>query len=109
MDMFTESEALAAVPRLTQLRLTAFIEARIVIPLQAETGPVFRRIDIARIELLCDLADEFGFDEDALGLVMSLVDQLHAARRDLRTLAAAVAAEVPEVRVRIGTLLLRQD
>ena len=109
MDIFTESEALAAVPRLTRMRLTAFVEARIVIPLQAETGPIFRRIDIARIELLCDLADEFGFDEDALGLVMSLVDQLHAARRDLRTLAAAVAAEMPEVRVRIGTSFINQD
>ena len=84
MDIFTEVQTLAAIPRLTRLRLTAFVEARIVMPLQAETGPVFRQADLARIELLCELAEEFGLDEDGLGLVMSLLDQLHAARRDLR-------------------------
>jgi chaperone modulatory protein CbpM len=107
MDMFTEHEALAAIPRLTRLRLTTFVEARIVVPLQAEAGPVFRRIDLARIELLCELAEEFDLDADALSLMMSLLDQLHATRRDLKAIAAAVAAESPEVRARIGAALAR--
>ena len=108
MDIFTEVQTLAAIPRLTRLRLTAFVQARIVMPLQAETGPVFRQADLARIELLCELAEEFGLDEDGLGLVMSLLDQLHAARRDLRAIAAAVAAEAPDVRARIGAVLAQQ-
>ena len=105
-DFLSELETLDAIPRLTQFRLTAFIEARIVVPLRADTGPVFRRIDLARIELLCELAEEFELDEDALGVVMSLLDQLHTARRDLRAIAGAVAAESPEVRARIGAVLL---
>ena len=108
-DMFTEREALDAIPRLTQFRLTAFIEARIVVPLRAETGLVFRRIDLARIELLCELAEEFALDDDALGVVMSLLDQLHTARRDLQLIAAALAAESPEVRAQIGAVLTRGD
>ena len=108
MDSFTEVQTLAAIPGLTRLRLTAFVQARIVMPLHAETGPVFRQADLARIELLCELAEEFGLDEDGLGLVMSLLDQLHAARRDLRAIAAAVAEEAPEVRARIGAVLAQR-
>ncbi len=105
MDMFTEVEVLAAVPRLTRRHLTTFVAARIVEPLQAEAGLVFRRIDLARMELLCELAEEFDLDEDALDLVMSLLDQLHAARRDLRAVASALAGEAPEIRARIGAAL----
>ena len=108
-DLFTERQALDAIPRLTQFRLTAFIAARIVVPLRADAGLVFRRIDLARIELLCELAEEFALDDDALGVVMSLLDQLHGARRELQALAAALAAESPEVRARIGAVLASRD
>ncbi|MBC7478015.1 MAG: hypothetical protein H7317_07955 [Pseudorhodobacter sp.] len=104
-DMFTESQMLDALPHLTQFRLTTLIEARIVLPLRTETGPVFRRIDLARIELLCELTENFSLDDDALAVVMSLLDQLHTARRDLRAIAEALAAEDPAVRARIGAAL----
>ena len=107
--MFTEREALDAIPRLTQFRLTAFRKARIVAPLQAETGLMFRHIDLARIELLCELTEEFELDEDALAVVMSLLDQLHTARRDLQAIAAALVKESPVVRARIGAILARKD
>jgi chaperone modulatory protein CbpM len=101
-EFYSETEVLAAVPRLTPLRLTSFVAARIILPLTKDDAPAFRRIDLARIELLCDLTEEFDLDDDALGLVISLVDQLHEARRDLRAICLAVAAEGPEVRNRIG-------
>lgn len=107
MDRYSEADVLLAVPRLTRTRLTAFIEAEVVVPLQAEAGQVFRQIDIVRMELLCELSDEFDLEADALGVVISLIDQLHAARRDLRAIARAVAAEPPEVRARIGAALAR--
>lgn len=101
-EFYSETEVLAAVPRLTPLRLSGFIEARIVVPLTKDNRAAFRRIDLARIELLCDLTEEFELDDDGLGLVLSLVDQLHEARRDLRAICAALANEPPEVRARIG-------
>jgi chaperone modulatory protein CbpM len=42
---------------------------------------------IARLELLCDLSQDLDLDETGLGIVISLIDQLHAARQDLATLA----------------------
>ncbi len=101
-EFYSETEVLAAVPRLTSLRLSGFVAARIVLPLTRDNRTAFRRIDLARIELLCDLTEGFDLDDDGLGLVIALVDQLHEVRRDVRAICAAVAAEEPEVRSRIG-------
>ncbi|MGB8623284.1 MAG: hypothetical protein WCD16_10735 [Paracoccaceae bacterium] len=106
-DRFSEDEAIAAVARLTRTRLTSFVEAQVVTPAQSDAGPVFRRIDLARMELLCELSEEFDLDGDALGIVISLIDQLHAARRDLHALAEAVEAEPDDVRRRVATALQR--
>lgn len=109
-DHLSEDEAIAAIPGLTRTRLVAFIEAEVVIPLRADTGigkaHVFRQVDIARMHLLCELLDDLDLDETALGVVISLVDQLHAARRDLLSIARALEAEPPDVRARIGSALL---
>jgi chaperone modulatory protein CbpM len=106
-DRFTEDEAIAAVPRLTRTRLSAFVEAEVVIPSRGEEGLVFRHIDIARLELMCELCEEFDLDAEALALVGVLIDQLHAARRDLRALAEALADEPPEIHARLGAALRR--
>ena len=103
---YTEDEALATVTLLTRRRLTAFVNARVITPTQSDAGPVYYQLDIARIELLCDLTEDFGLDEDALTIVMSLIDQLHGARADLQALAEAIAQEQPEVRARLGAALL---
>ena len=105
-EYYSEDEVVATVPGLTRARLVAFVEARIVWPVQTERGPAYRRIDLARLELLRDLAEDFELSEEALGVVMSLVDQLHGARADLRSVLTAITAEPQEVRERL-TLVLR--
>jgi len=105
---YSEDDVVAAVTSLTRKQLVSFVTARIVIPLASETGPVFRRMDIARIELLCELSDEFDLEEEALGMVMSLVDQLHGVRAELRAVLAAVESEESEVRRRIGDTLFEE-
>lgn len=104
-EFFSETEVLLAVPRLTPPRLTAFVAAGIVLPARTGSVVTFGRIDMARLELLCELVEEFDLDDDAIGLVINLVDQLHAARRDLSLLCAAVAEEDLGVRTRIGLKL----
>ena len=104
-DRFSEEEAIAAIPGLTRGRLIAFVEAAVVMPQQADTGLVFRRVDIARLALLCDLSDDLALDEEALALVISLIDQLHDVRQNLHAVMRAVSAEPAEVRTRIGTSL----
>ncbi len=54
---FTQEETLTRVVRLTRTRLTAFIEAEAVVPARSDAGPVFGPDDLARLDLLCDLAE----------------------------------------------------
>lgn len=100
-DRFSEDEVVATVTRLTRRQLVHFVEVEFVKPRQAEGGYVFRRIDIARLELLCDLTEDLDLDETALGVVISLIDQLHAARQDLRTLGRAIDALPDDLRERL--------
>jgi chaperone modulatory protein CbpM len=109
-DHLTEDEVLAAIPGLTRTRLVAFIETDLVIPMRQEHegawALLFRRVDCARLQLLCELADDLELDEVALGVVITLIDQLHATRQELLTITRAVEAESPDVRARIGSAIL---
>ena len=100
---YTEDQVIATVALLTRVQLAGFVQARIVTPLASACGPVFRQIDIARLELLCDLSDQFDLKDDGLGVVIALVDQLHGVRADLRAVLMAIAAEPDDIRSRIST------
>ncbi|MBV1896849.1 MAG: hypothetical protein KUG70_10340 [Rhodobacteraceae bacterium] len=106
-DYLSEDQAIASVARLTRVQLVSFVEAEIIVPVLTEDGPAYRKIDIMRMELLCELSEQFDLQEDALGVVMSLVDQLHGVRAELRTVLEAVETEQPEVRDRIAELLYK--
>jgi len=106
-ELYTEAQTLILVTRLTRSRLAEFVAAEAVMPVRTPTGPAFRPADIARLDLLCDLAEHFGMHEEALAVAATLVDRLHAARRDLRALCRVIEAEPPEVRTRIGLALKR--
>ena len=99
---FSFTQVIAAVPRLTEEELTQYIEASVVVPTLTATTQVFCHVDLARLELLCDLRDVFNLDADAVQMVVGLIDQLHDARTSLEAITAAVSAEPEEVRRRIG-------
>ena len=99
---FSRTETIAIVRDLTEGRLSAFMRARIVQPVTTEHGPAFREADLARLQLLCDLSECYEMGDDALVLVMSLVDQLHLMRGDMRALMTALASEPDELRRRLG-------
>lgn len=102
---FTEDEVLARLTVLTRPRLTAWIRARIVQPVESHEGPLFREVDLARLQTLCDLAFDLGTDEDHLAVMMNLIDRLHAMTAEMDALMAAIAAEPDEVRARIRAVI----
>lgn len=101
-DYFTQSQTIAAVPGLSPAQLLAFLEADLVSPTHSATGPVFCIPDLARLELLCELSAQFDLHDDALGVVIGLIDQLHNARLHLRAMAQAMEAEPQDLRARVG-------
>jgi len=104
-NRYSEEEVIMTVTRLTRTQLDRYVDAQLVRPLRAKEGLLFSEIDIARLELVCDLSEDLDLDEIAVGIVLSLVDQLHGARRDL-TIVAEVIETLPEdLRRRIDTML----
>ncbi|MDE3078748.1 MAG: hypothetical protein KGI94_01785 [Paracoccaceae bacterium] len=104
----TEADVVAAVPLLTKSRLHAWVAAEVVTPRPADDGPRYGERDVARLTLACELCEEFALADDALALVLTLVDRLHGAEADLTALAQALAAEPEDVRRRVGALLVRR-
>ena len=58
----------------------------------------FGEIDVARVRLVRDLRHDAGLDEDSLGLVLSLLDQVYALRRRLLAVRTALAGQPEPVR-----------
>jgi chaperone modulatory protein CbpM len=95
------------VHHLQQLELQAWIEQRWVRPRATAEGLVFDDVDEARIALICELREEFMVNDDAVDMMLCLLDQLYATRRVLRCVEEAIEALPPdlreEVRARIST------
>lgn len=106
---YTEAEILARIDTLTAPRLTTWLRARIIRPVQSDRGNLYREIDLARLALLCDLAEDYHFDEDGLRLVMSLLDQANQLRAEMRLLLAALARESPDLRHRLREIIAQNE
>ncbi|MEK9645164.1 MAG: hypothetical protein VW547_06425 [Alphaproteobacteria bacterium] len=67
----------------------------------------FRDIDVARARLIDEFRPDLELGNDALDVVLPLIEQLHGLRRELQRMAEAVSAEPNEVRQRIAAALRR--
>ena len=98
---YTLTETPSVVDDLDAEHLDRYIRAGVVVPVQSSSGPLFRELDLARLNLVVELTEGYHLDEEALAMVMSLVDQLHGLRGDMRAILDAVAREPAETRVRL--------
>jgi chaperone modulatory protein CbpM len=64
--------------------LRRFVEERWVEP---ENGDGFGEVDVARVQLIIELRRDLSVNDDAMPLVLSLLDQVYALRRQVRALA----------------------
>ena len=80
--MITEREFLERA-RLDRRTLEVWIEEEWVIPGGSAGEPAFTDMDLARAELIHDLQDKMGVNDEGLGVVLHLLDQMHALRRAL--------------------------
>lgn len=94
----SEREVLKTVRRLRRRDLQAWVRAGWVRPARAEDGGVFDETDIARLRLICDLRSEMAVPQDVVPLVLSLLDQVHGLRRELRQVIDAIEGEPQETR-----------
>lgn len=108
-DVYAPDQVIARVASLTAERLSHFERLRIVTPVTTPDGPRYRTLDIRRITLLCELTDDFEVNEDALVIIMSLLDQLHGAHSKLEQVMQAIGAEPSEIKLRLSRRLAGED
>lgn len=99
--MLDERDVVATVHRVQLQELRLWVQEGWVRPAEGDNGPVFDELDVARIQLVCDLRKDMSLPTDAVPVVLSLLDQIHGLRRELRVLAEAVDAQSEETRRKI--------
>jgi chaperone modulatory protein CbpM len=80
--MFTEREFLERA-RLDRRTLSVWIEEEWVIPARSADELAFTDMDLARAQLIRDLKDNMGVNNEGLGVILHLLDQMHSLRRAL--------------------------
>lgn len=106
-NAYAPEDVIEQISPLTADRLRQFEHLRIVTPVNTSDGPRYRSLDIRRITLLCELTDDFEVNEDALVIIMSLLDQLHGAHGRLDQIVQAIACEPSEIKLRLAQRLHR--
>ena len=85
--------------------LERWIDERWVLPESRSEGYVFHEIDVARVRLIVELKHDLAIGEEAMPVLLNLLDQLYAMRRRLKGLANAVDALPEESRLALRALL----
>jgi len=72
--------------RVERQSLEAWVAAGWIVPPQTEPELMFADIDLARVQLIRDLREDFGVNDEGVSVVLHLVDQMHGLRRSMRVL-----------------------
>src|ERR1700761_3798656 len=75
--------------------LNGWIERRWVLPVRSGRNLALDDADRARIRMILDFHRDLAIDDEAMPVVLDLVDRLHATRAQLRAVMKAVAV-LPE-------------
>ncbi|MBU6506990.1 MAG: hypothetical protein KGI92_04260 [Alphaproteobacteria bacterium] len=83
-------EAVCRIVQLEPIELERWIAERWVLPESEGSGYVFSELDVARVRLIIELRRDLAVGEDAMPIVLRLLDQLYATRRRMRSLLRAL-------------------
>ena len=93
------------VERLEADALRQWIELGWIAPETSDAGFTFDEVDVARVQLICDLRYDLEVEVESVSIILSLIDQLHHTRRKLRAFAAALEEQPEDVRERFAARL----
>ena len=72
--------------RVEQRSVETWIAAGWLVPPQTEPEPMFSDVDLARAQLIRDLREDFGVNDEGVSVILHLVDQMHGLRRSMQGL-----------------------
>jgi len=82
--------------------LRDWIGQRWIRPTLNDGEPLFDEADMARARLIAELRADFNVTDEAMPMVLRLMDQVYALRKALNELTHAINACPPEVREMIS-------
>jgi len=82
--------------------LMGWIDQRWIRPTLSEGEPLFDEADLARARLIAELRRDFTVGDEAMPVVLNLLDQVYALRKALNDLTRAIKACPPEVQDKIA-------
>lgn len=95
--MTSIDELVGSISLLQRTDLELWIRESLVVPESDGEDLRFSESECARVQLICTLRYALEVEQETLPLVMSLMDQLYETRGKFKAMAAAVAAQPPEV------------
>jgi chaperone modulatory protein CbpM len=72
---------------------------------ESDRGFFFHEVDAARVRLIRELRHELAIGDEAIPVILQLLDQVYALRRRLRRLCQAIEAQPLELRDAVRTHL----
>jgi chaperone modulatory protein CbpM len=97
-ELIEEGDLIRLIEGLSPAELTACLKAGWVVPDERQGARRYLTIDVARIRFIHELRGDLGLDDEAIPVVLSLVDQLHALRHELACMADALKGQPEEIR-----------
>jgi chaperone modulatory protein CbpM len=98
--MLSERDIVAKVKHLTVTRLRVWVRQGWIRP-RAQPSHGFTEADLARAAMIRDLEDKLGFDEEEVPVLLSLIDQIHGLRAELKGVLEALDELPDEVRATV--------
>ena len=98
-------ETVMAEAEVDEAELTAWIEQGWVLPVVQEGRFLFDEADVARVRLIVELRRDLGVNDEAVPVVLRLLDQVYALRKALGDLNAAIQALPEDFRARLKSEL----
>lgn len=79
---------------LDRARVQAWIEAGWICPDSTPSErPQLSEVDLARAQLICDLQDDLGVNDEGVEVILDLLDQLYGLRQAVRDMLDSMMAE----------------
>jgi len=94
-------EVILEVEGISETDLRVWIEYGWIRPTRAEPDYHFSEVDIARVSLIADLRQRMGINDEAMPVLLDLMDQIYGLRRELRRVLDVVDQQPEPERSRI--------
>lgn len=87
--------------RLTQDVVETWVEEGWLRPQRTETGPLFTEMDVSRAQLIHDLREDLGVNDEGIAVILDLIDKMHGLRNTFREVCEAIGVQPSDLQQRI--------